>query len=144
MTRSLIYDRPKKCPTILYAELPTFWYQRLPTILDIYEWAGKKHLVSLKPKCQNGVWTRDLRLSKKAALTTAPRLSSLQNKRDWDIIMQTAFINHSLERGVKCELNTVAYKYADVMSALIIIECSIHNDQDVNTNYNVLFRGVTL
>ena len=36
--------------------------------------------------------------------------------------MQTAFINHSLERGVKCELNTVAYKYADVMSALIILQ----------------------
>ena len=42
------------------------------TILSFYEWAETKHCVSLKLKGQSGVRTRDLRLSKQAALTTAP------------------------------------------------------------------------
>ena len=45
--------------------------RRLPTILNVYEWVVKKHFVSLELEGQNGVWTRDLRLSKQAALTTA-------------------------------------------------------------------------
>ena len=40
--------------------------RRLPTILNLYEWAGKKHLVSLKLEGQSGVRTRDLRFSKQA------------------------------------------------------------------------------
>ena len=46
--------------------------RRFPTILNLYEWAGKNHFVSLKLECQSGVWNRDLRLSKQAASTTAP------------------------------------------------------------------------
>ena len=45
-----------------------------PTILNFYEWAGKKHFVSLKLEGQSGVRARDLRLPKQAALTTSPRL----------------------------------------------------------------------
>ena len=45
--------------------------QRLSTILNLYEWAGKKQFVSLKLEGQSGVRTRDLRLPKQAALTTA-------------------------------------------------------------------------
>ena len=54
------------------AEQATSRSRRLPTILDIYEWAGKKHFVSLKLEGQSGVRTRDLRLSKQAALTNVP------------------------------------------------------------------------
>ena len=43
-----------------------------PTILNLYEWAGKKDFVSLKFECRSGGRTRDLRLSKQAVLTTAP------------------------------------------------------------------------
>ena len=46
---------------------------RLPTTSNIHEWAGKKHVVSSKLKCQIGVRARDLRLSKQAASTTTPR-----------------------------------------------------------------------
>ena len=46
---------------------------RLPTTSNIHEWAGKKHVVSSKLKCQNGIRARDLRLSKQAASTTTPR-----------------------------------------------------------------------
>ena len=42
----------------------------LTAILNFHEWAEKKHFLSLK--CQSGVQTRDLRLSKQAALTTVP------------------------------------------------------------------------
>ena len=45
---------------------------RLHTVLNIYEWAGKKHFVSLKLECQSGGRTRDLRFSNQAASTTAP------------------------------------------------------------------------
>ena len=41
--------------------------QRLPTILNLHEWAEKKHLEG-----QSVVRTRDLRLSIQAALTTGP------------------------------------------------------------------------
>ena len=60
------------------AEHATSRSRRLPTILSHYEWAEKKHFVSLKIEGQSGIRTRDLRLSKQAALTTAlgppPRL----------------------------------------------------------------------
>ena len=46
--------------------------QRLPTILNLYEWAGKKHFVSLKLECQDGGRGRDRRLSKQVVSTTAP------------------------------------------------------------------------
>ena len=46
--------------------------QRLPTILNIYEWAGKKHFVSVKLEFQDGGRGRDRRLSKQAVSTTAP------------------------------------------------------------------------
>ena len=39
------------------------------TILNLYEWAEKKNVVSLKLEGQSGVRTRDLPLSKHAALT---------------------------------------------------------------------------
>ena len=42
--------------------------RRLPTILNLYEWAGKKHFEG-----QIGVRARDIWLPKQAALTTAPR-----------------------------------------------------------------------
>ena len=35
-----------------------------PTVLNLHEWAGKKHFVSLKLECQSGARTRDIRLSK--------------------------------------------------------------------------------
>ena len=54
------------------AELATSQSRNLPTILNLNEGAGKKHLASLKPKCQSEVCTRDLRLYEQAALTTAP------------------------------------------------------------------------
>ena len=37
--------------------------------MNLYEWAGKELFVSLKLEYQSGVQTRDLRLSKQAALT---------------------------------------------------------------------------
>ena len=46
--------------------------QRHPTILNLYEWVGMKHFVSLKLDGQSGIRTRNLRLSKQAVLTTAP------------------------------------------------------------------------
>ena len=42
---------------------PQYWIQ---------EWAGKKHFISFKLKGRSGLRTRDLRLIKQAALTTAP------------------------------------------------------------------------
>ena len=62
---------PKFEPCRCEAELTTSRLRRLPTILNRCEWAGKKHVVSLKLECQSGVRPRDLRLSKQAALTTA-------------------------------------------------------------------------
>ena len=61
--------------------------RRLPTILNLYEWAGKKHFLSLKRKCQSGVQTRDLRFSKQAALTalTAALKCSKREWRKWRI-----------------------------------------------------------
>ena len=56
------------------AEHATSRSRRLPTILKLYEWAGKKHFVSLKLKGQSGVRPRDLRLSKQAVLTFVPGL----------------------------------------------------------------------
>ena len=52
------------------AEHATSRSRILPTILNLYEWAGKKHSVALKG--QSGIRTRDFRLSKQTALTTAP------------------------------------------------------------------------
>ena len=49
-------------------EHATYRSQRLSTILNLYEWAGKKHL---KLEGQSGVQTRDLRFSKQAALPIA-------------------------------------------------------------------------
>ena len=46
--------------------------RRLPKLLNLYEWAGKKHFVSLKLEGQRGFQALDLRLSKQTALTTAP------------------------------------------------------------------------
>ena len=43
-----------------------------PQYWIFYERTGKKHSVSLKLECQSGERARDLRLSKQAALTTAP------------------------------------------------------------------------
>ena len=54
------------------AEHATSRSQRLLAISNIYEWARKTHFVSLTLECQGGVRARDLRLSKQAALTTAP------------------------------------------------------------------------
>ena len=58
------------CEMPLPTEHATSRSRRLLTILNLYEWAGKKHIVSLKLKCQSGARTRDLQLSKQAALTT--------------------------------------------------------------------------
>ena len=58
--------------------------RRAPTILNLYEWAGKKHFVSLKLGDQSGVRAHNLRLSKQAALTTAPGPPPL-----WVAVQQT-------------------------------------------------------
>ena len=69
------------------AEHTTSRSRRLSTILILYEWAGKKHFVSLKLEGQSGVRTHDLRLSKQAILTTAPdqrgRGSTLRESLQW-------------------------------------------------------------
>ena len=54
------------------AEHATSRSRRFPTILNHYVRAGENHCVSLKLECQGGVRDHDLRLSKQAALTTAP------------------------------------------------------------------------
>ena len=54
------------------AEHATSRSRMFPPLLNLYRWAGKKHFVSLKLGGQSGVRTRDLQLSKQAALTTAP------------------------------------------------------------------------
>ena len=59
-------------PSRSEAEHATSRSRRLPIILNLYEWAGKKQFVSLKLEYQSWVRTRDLRLPKQAALTTAP------------------------------------------------------------------------
>ena len=46
--------------------------RRLPTILNLHEWAERTHFVSLKLGGQSGVRARDLRLSRQVVLTTAP------------------------------------------------------------------------
>ena len=46
--------------------------RRLPTILDRYEWAGKKHCVSLKLEDQCGARACDFWFSKQSALAIAP------------------------------------------------------------------------
>ena len=46
--------------------------RRLHAILNLYQWAGKKHFDYLKLEDQSGARTRDLRHSKQAAITTAP------------------------------------------------------------------------
>ena len=48
-TQNLKFD-----PLRSEAEHATSWSQRLPTILNIYKWAEKKHVVSLKLECQSG------------------------------------------------------------------------------------------
>ena len=57
---------------------PTVWGRArylsvtdVPHTINIFEWAGKKHFVSLKLGGQSGAQTRDLQLSKQAALMTA-------------------------------------------------------------------------
>ena len=55
------------------AENATSRSRRLRLILNLYESAGNNDFVSLKPECQSGERTRDPRLSKRAASTTAPR-----------------------------------------------------------------------
>ena len=72
----------------------------LPTILNLYEWTGKKHFVYLKLEGQSGVRTCDLRLLKQAALTIAPghppwrsadhrrfRLCNVNYKKIWIFIL---------------------------------------------------------
>ena len=54
------------------AEHATSRPRRLFIILNLYESAGKKYFVSLKLEGQSGVRNLHLRLSKQAALTTAP------------------------------------------------------------------------
>ena len=56
---------------------------RFPTILNLCEWARKK--LFLNPEYQSWARTRDLRLSRQAALTTTPGLHSLR-KSDRAII----------------------------------------------------------
>ena len=59
------------------AEHATSRSRRLPTILNLHEWAGKKHFVSLKLEGQSMVWTRDLRLPKQALSTACTRAPAL-------------------------------------------------------------------
>ena len=54
------------------AEPATSRSQRLPTIFNFFERAGKKTSFFFKLKVLGGALNRDLRLSKQAALTTAP------------------------------------------------------------------------
>ena len=53
------------------AEHATSRSRRLPTILNLYEWAEKKHSISLKLDGHSGVQTRDYRLSKHCTKTPA-------------------------------------------------------------------------
>ena len=55
-----------------WTEHATSRSRRLSTILNHCEWVGKRYFVFLKLAGQSGVRTRDLQLSKQAALTTAP------------------------------------------------------------------------
>ena len=54
------------------AEHTTSRSRRLATILNLYDWARKKHLVSFKLEGLRGVRARDLRLFQQAASTTTP------------------------------------------------------------------------
>ena len=54
------------------AEHVTSRSRSLLTILNLHEWAGNTHFVSLKLEGQRGVQTRDFRLSKETDLTTTP------------------------------------------------------------------------
>ena len=46
--------------------------QRLPTILNLHEWAGKKQFVYLKFECQSMARALDLKTFQRPALTTSP------------------------------------------------------------------------
>ena len=70
MTLPSIYTKdPKSGPWLSEAEHVTYRSRRLPTILNLYEWAGKK-LFFWKHEGQSGVRTRDPRFCKQAALIT--------------------------------------------------------------------------
>ena len=67
----------KKTPLVsVYTNIfhATSQLRRLLAVLNLYEGAEKKHFVSLKLECKSGIRTRDLWLSKQAALTGAPGL----------------------------------------------------------------------
>ena len=74
------------------AEHATSRSRRFPTILNLYEWVGKKHFVSLKLEDKSGFRTRDLRLYKQAALTTAPRPPRPLNTRWPNVVLMLWFI----------------------------------------------------
>ena len=100
------------------AEHATSRSLRLPEILNIYEWVGKKHFVSLKLEGQSGVRTRDLRLSKQAALTTAPGspptcMGNIAQLRNSDI-------THKVECGVGSRVGFTAFfqEFPDVIPDL--------------------------
>ena len=83
------------------AEHATSQSRRFPTILNHYEWAEKKHFVSLKLEGQSGVRTRDPRLSKQAALDTAPGPSPDKTLRYW-----LFYLPHRLRRRLNAKLTS--------------------------------------
>ena len=109
-------------------------------ILILYEWAGKKHSVSLILKGQSGFRTRDPGLSKQAALNTAPGpLPSVgislektkQNRKAVDELASLLtnllwpWLWHIITLGVCAPLSSVRWGYRRYRS---FINWSIKND----------------
>ena len=74
----------------------TSWSRRFPTILNPYEWMGKKHFFFFKLEAHSGVRTRDLLLLfKQAVLTTTPGPPSYSPESQDKIWF---FIQHSRQK----------------------------------------------
>ena len=68
------------------SEHATSLSRRLPSILNLYEWAGKKLFGFFKLECQSGRRTHDLRLSSQIALASAP--GPLSNQESAAVVWQ--------------------------------------------------------
>ena len=91
------------------AELAISRSRRLPTILNLCEWAEKKHFNTYKLEGQSGARTRDLRFSNRQFLTTAPgpRLSNCNKTKDhhssFDLVWPIGPVSHT--SGFKTKLD---------------------------------------
>ena len=92
-----------------------------PTILNLYGWAGKKHLVSLKLECQSGVRTHDHRLPKQSYNTVTMGLTASR--------CGTALSLTDLNRYLECEhwFSDRFYRWPDrsQVDRSSIITCSL-------------------